>query len=509
MMHNTAFLSGSQAIARGAYQAGVRFVSGYAGDPTTEILRAASDMHAANVQWTPNEKVALEVALGIARGGSRALAVLKHIGLNIAADPLVASAYTGVNAGLVIVAIDDPGLLSSLSEQDTRHLARAAKLPMLSPSDTQEALDFLSLAFSMSERYDLPVIVHMTHRLCHMRGVCRLSEPVTSAQKTSVLRTPLTALEGLNRHTFLEKQLGAIETFANQAFEFNTIDVGSPDIGIITSGIAYAYAKEVFPEASYLKLGITHPIPQKLLSYFASLVKRLYVIEELDPFLEEQLQAFGLRVAGKDVFPRTGELTPEIVAKGLEKEGARTLDALTESIPLPSRQSNQCHTCMHRGLMNVFLKMNLQIVGDIGCFSPGELPPADPEEMDACFCIGASMSIAYGMSLAQGGDTHDTVTIVSGSTFMHSGLPALANIVENDGTATVCILASPSHDGAAHGAKAIDYGKLCEGIGVQSIRTVAPDDESAVEEILKEELPRPGVSVIISMNESVHETFQK
>jgi indolepyruvate ferredoxin oxidoreductase, alpha subunit len=500
MMNATAFLSGSQAVARGAHEAGVSFVAGFAGDPTSEILTAASDLHAMNVQWTPNEKVALEVALGIARGGSRALAVLKHIGLNVAADPLSASAYSGVSAGLVIVAIDDPGLLSSLNEQDTRHLARSAKIPMLAPSDTQETLEFLKLAFGISERYNLPVIVHMTHRLCHMRGVCRLSDPETVTARTSELRTHFAGLEGLQRHAQLEKQLGVIETFANQAFELNTIDVGSPEIGIITSGIAYAYAKEVLPDASFLKLGILHPVPHKLLTYFASLVRRLYVIEELDPFLEEQFHAMGLKAMGKEVFPRTGELSPDIVAKALEKEGARSLVSTASSVTLPARQSSLCLSCAHRGLLNVLIKMDLNIVGDVGCFNPGELPPADPEELDACFCIGASMSIAYGMSLAQGTDASDTVAVIAGSTFMHSGLPALANIVENGGSATVCILATPSHSDAGRHLNSIDYAKLCEGVGVQNIRTVHPDDEAGIEAVLTGELNRPGVSVIISMN---------
>ena len=499
-MNSNALLSGSQAISRGAFEAGARFVSGFAGDPTTDILTASTGHLATNVQWAPNEKVALEVAVGIAQGGMRALAVLKHAGMNIAADPLVASAYVGVNAGLVIVAIDDPGLLSSLSEQDTRHVTRAAKIPMLAPSDTQEALDFMKLAFSMSERYNIPVLVHMTHRLCHSRGVCRVSEPQSAPRRNSTMPPAATTRDGLARHTRLEKQLLAIEAFANQAFEFNTIDVGSTDIGIITGGVSYAYAKEVIPEASFLKLGIIHPVPQKLVTYFASLVKRLYVIEELDPFLEEQFRAMGLQAIGKDVFPRTGELSPEIIARGLAAEGVRSTASPTCAIELPARQSNMCLVCAHRGLMNVFL-LNLNIVGDIGCFNPGELPPADPEELDACFCIGASMSIAYGISLARGSDTgQDTVAVISGSTFIHSGLPALANIVENGGSATVCILASPSHSEERHHLTSINYEKLCEGVGVRNIRTVPPDDEARIEAALAEELDRPGVSVIISMN---------
>ena len=500
VMNATAFLSGSQAVARGAHEAGVGYATGFTGDPTTEILTAAAGQHSMNVQWAPNEKVALEVALGIARGGSRALAVLKHIGLNIAADPLVASAYSGVNAGLVIVAIDDPGLLSSMNEHDTRHFARSAKIPMLAPSDAQETLEFLRLAYNLSERHDLPVIVHMTHRLCHTRGVCRLSEPVSATRKPAAVKMRIGTADGLNRHAHIEKQLASIEAFANQAFEFNTVDVGSPEAGIITSGISYAYAKEAYPDASFLKLGIIHPVPRKLVTYFAGLVSRLYVIEELDPFLEDQLLAMGMKANGKDLFPRTGELTPDIVAAGLGTAGPRTDLPGTRAIPLPDRQPSLCLSCAHRGLMNVFLKMNLNIVGDVGCFNPGEPPPADPAELDACFCIGASMSVAYGMSLARGSGVPDTVAVVAGSTFMHSGLPALANIVENGGTATVCILGTSSHADAARHLGSIDYRKLCEGVGVRSIRIVHPEDESAVEAALSEELTRPGVSVIISEN---------
>ncbi|MBL0176225.1 MAG: indolepyruvate ferredoxin oxidoreductase subunit alpha [Ignavibacteria bacterium] len=498
-MKSTSLLSGSQAIARGAYEAGAQHVVGFPGAPVSDIIAAFDALPDTAAHWSPNEKVGLEVALGISQGGARTLAALQHIGMNIAADPLIASAYSGVNGGLVIAAIDDPGMLSSMNEQDTRHFARAAKLPMLAPSDPQETIEFMKLGFSMSEKYDVPVLLRMTTRLCNTRGLCMTGEAAVHAARNIGLKSPKTVADGLSRHEALEKQLAAIEVFSTQAFEINTIDVGSSDVGIITSAVPYLYAKEVLPTASFLKLGILHPLPHKLISYFATLVKRLYVVEELDPFLEEQIKAMGITVIGKDAFPRTGELTPDIVAKGLSTEGAVVTSALSVPVKLPSRQSNLCLSCAHRGLMNVFQAMNLNVVGDIGCFNPGELPPADPEEMDACFCIGASMSVAFGLSLASDAPSaRRTVSVVSGSTFMHSGLPALANIVQNSGTATVCLLAAPSNGDSVVPASTVDYRMLCEGVGVRRIRTVHPDDEQSIEAALREELDAPGVSVIIS-----------
>jgi indolepyruvate ferredoxin oxidoreductase alpha subunit len=498
-MKNTALLSGSEAIAHGAYESGVTHAIGFPGIPINDILTSFDALPGTSTHWAPNEKVGLEVALGISQGGGRTLAALKHIGLNIAADPIITSAYSGVNAGLVIAAIDDPGMLSSMNEQDTRHFSRAAKIPMLAPSDPQETIEFMKLGFSLSEKYDVPVVLRMTTRLCNTRGLCTLGEVAHPLTRTSTQRAPKSLSDGLSRHEALEKQLAAIEAFAAQAFDINTIDVGSPEVGIITSGVPYLYAKEVLPQASFLKLGILHPLPLKLITYFASLVKRLYVVEELDPFLEEQIRAMGISVLGKEAFPRTGELTPDIVAKGLAAEGAVVTSPLTAAMTLPTRQSNLCLSCAHRGLMNVFQAMDLNVIGDIGCFNPGELPPANPEELDACYCIGASMSVAFGLSLANTAPAAQrTVSVVSGSTFMHSGLPALANIVQNDGTATVCILASRSnHDGVVPESK-VDFRLLCEGVGVQRIRTVHPDDEASITAALTEELRSPGVSVIIS-----------
>jgi indolepyruvate ferredoxin oxidoreductase, alpha subunit len=500
-MSQLAFLSGSAAIARGAWEAGASFAAGFPGDPATPMLHALEALPGLDVQWTPNEKVALEVALGMAQGGRRALAVMKHIGLNIAADSLITSAYSGVRAGLVIVSVDDPGLLSSLNEQDTRHFARAAKLLMLAPSSPAEAQEFVTLAFALSEQHDIPVLVRMTTRLSHTRGVCRLSEPTGAPAQGGALKSPVSTGDGLRRHAQIEKVLAAVEQFGNQAFELNTVDVGSPEVGIITSGISYAYSREALPGASFLKLGMIHPLPHKLIAYFASLVKRLYVVEELDPFLEEQIRAMGITVTGKEVFPRTGELSPDTVARGLAAEGAQVSAPLPFTAIVPPRASQQCLGCAHRGLMNVFQKLQLRVVGDVGCFQPGELPPVDPKEIEACFCIGSSMSVAYGRALAQGEEAvRNTVAVISGSTFMHSGLPALANIVQNGGTATVCILVTPGTHESAPAPAGIDFAKLCEGVGVSTVRAVHPDDEEQIERALREELPRPGVSVLLSRN---------
>ncbi|MAT38295.1 MAG: indolepyruvate ferredoxin oxidoreductase subunit alpha [Ectothiorhodospiraceae bacterium] len=495
-MNTTAFLSGSEAISRGAYEAGVKFGCGFYGTPVTDILTHFQKEYERNVQWTPNEKVAVEVAYGTITGGVRSMVVLKNSGINNASEPLVSAAYHGVNAGLVIVAIDDPGMLTSSNEQDTRHFARSAKLPLLAPSDPQEALDFVKLAFKMSEQYNLPVVVRLTSRLCFTRSVCRLDEPLTNGIKSPLDEIPRLS-DRSKRHGEIEKQLAAIGSFGNKAFDINTIDVGSPDVGIITSGISYAYAKEVLPEASYLKIGIIHPLPQQLITYFAGLVQRLYVIEELDPFIEEQIRAMGIKVIGKEVFPHTGELNPDIVAKGLEAEGVKSEELQRDIIELPVKQDASCAGCQHQGLMNVFTKLGLHVVGDIGCYAAGETPPNPDHEM-GCFCIGASMSIAYGISLAQNSHADNkTVALLSGSTFLHSGLQSLSNIVSNKGTATVCILA---HEGSEsdNGTKKIDFEQICRGLGIESLHKVDSTDEAAIERALGEELPKPGVSVIIA-----------
>lgn len=501
-MNTQMLLSGSAAAARGACEAGAAWACGYPGTPATEILDAVAALEGTTLLRTANEKVALEVAMGVSQGGRRALAVMKHIGLNIASDAIVASAYAGVGGGLVITAVDDPGLLASMNEQDTRHFARAARIPMFAPSDAQEIHDFTRMAFAFSEQYDIPVIVRLTTRLCYTHSLCTVGERSEPAQRASKLHAPATRPEGVRRHEHLEKQLAAIESFGNQAFDLNTIDVGSNEVGIITSGISYAYAKEVLPEASFLKLGLIHPLPKKLIAYFASLVQRLYVIEELDPFLEEQIRAMGIDVIGKDAFPRTGELSSDIVAAGLVREGARSARS-GAATDLPLRSTVQCMGCAHRSLMNAFQTLGLTVVGDVGCYTPGDLPPADPTELDVCFGAGSSMSVAFGHALARGGDGRDTVAVLSGSTFLHSGLPALATIVANGGTTTVCILAAPSHGGGNSAASAadaapVDFARLCEGVGVARVLPIEVGDEEAAERALADARMLDGVTVIIS-----------
>ncbi len=495
-MNTQMLLSGSAAAARGACEAGAAWACGYPGTPATEILDAVTALDGTTMLRTANEKVALEVAMGVSQGGRRALAVMKHIGLNIASDAIVASVYAGVGGGLVITSIDDPGLLASMNEQDTRHFARAARIPMFAPSDSQEILDFTRMAFAFSEQYDVPVIVRLTTRLCFTHSMCTVGTRHESTLRGSVLHTPKTQREGMRRHEHLERQLAAIEAFGNQAFELNTIDVGSNEVGIITSGISYAYAKEVLPDASFLKLGLIHPLPKKLVAYFASLVQRLYVIEELDPFLEEQIRAMGINVIGKEAFPRTGELSADIVAAGLAREGASAPRPIMGS-DLPLRSTSQCMGCAHRSLMNAFQKLDLTVVGDIGCYTPGDLPPADPAELDVCFGAGSSMSVAFGHALARG-DSRDTVAVLSGATFLHSGLPALASIVQNGGTATICIMATPSHAAAASDTAGIDFVRLCEGVGVARVLPIEAGDEEAAERALADARMRDGVTVIIS-----------
>lgn len=504
-MSSIVLISGSEALARGAYQAGADFVGGFPGMPVNDILDATDAFSSSTVtQRATNEKVALEVALGIARGGGRALVVLQHTGLNTASDPLITSAYSGTNGGLVIAVIDDPGMLASMSEQDSRHFARTAKIPMLAPSDSQEIVDFTALAFRLSEKHDMPVLLHLTTRLCNTRSLCTVAEPEPVATRTPVLSNARSTAANLTRHEFLEKQLVSIRTLGNQAFELNSVDVGTSELGIITAGISYGYAKEVLPDASFLKLGMIHPLPDKLISYFSSLVRSLYVIEELDPFIEEQIRAAGIAIRGKEIFPAVGELSSERVAIGLAAAGNQiasggpALVAGKSAAELPARASHFCDACLYRTLMGVFKRMQLTIVGDVGCFRPGERPPTEPDGVDACFCIGSSMSIAYGLALKQNSaGAHRTVAVLSGSTFIHSGLQALANIVQHGGDATVCILVSPGSAGYNAVPASIDFVKLCEGVGVTAIRGLNPGDDTVSESVLDEELRRPGVSVII------------
>ncbi len=511
-------LSGNEAIARGAYEAGVRFGTGYPGTPSTEILEAFATYKDVIAEWAPNEKVALEVGFGAAVGGRRTFVTMKHVGLNVAADPLFSAAYAGVNAGLVIISADDPGMHSSQNEQDNRHFARAAKIPLLEPSSSQEAKEFMKLAFELSEHFDIPVLVRLTTRISHSKTVCTLDEPQHEDLKPyrkNPMKNVLLPAYARPRHHVLEETLKKLADYGNKAFQINAIDVGSSDVGIITSGIAYQYSKEAIPEASFLKLGLSYPLPQKLIRYFAQMVKRLYIVEELEPFLEEQIRAMGIEVhGGKDIIPITGELNVERVAGAFRsREPGLVASEGTDrkiEVSVPDRPPTLCPGCGHRGVMYVLHKLHLTVTGDIGCYTLGALPPL--KAMDTCLCMGASVSMAYGMEVAHGEKmARKTVAVIGDSTFIHSGITALTNIVYNQGVSTIIILdnhttAMTGHQGhpgtgknlTRQHAPEFDFKKLCEAIGVRRVRVVDPYNLEETETVVKEELSADETSVIIA-----------
>jgi indolepyruvate ferredoxin oxidoreductase, alpha subunit len=501
-------LSGNEAIARGAYEYGITFASGYPGTPSTEILENIVKYQNIRAQWCPNEKVALEVAAGAALGGARSIATMKHVGLNVAADPLFGLSYSGVNAGLIIVSADDPGMHSSQDEQDNRWFAKAAKIPMFEPSDSQESKDYLKAALEISEKYDTPVLFRMTTRICHSKTIVSVSEPIQIQKKNyskDFNKNVLLPSNAKIRHTFVEKRMLEIETLNNSA-SFNTFELRDEKIGIITSGIAYQYAKEIFPNASFLKLGMTNPLPRNLILDFASKVKDIIVIEELDPYLEDQIKALGIKVTGKDKLPIEGEFNLDIIERTFFNVEKKEI----EKIEIQNRPPTLCPGCSHRGMFYVFKKLHLNVTGDIGCYTLGALPPL--KAMDTCLCMGAGVSMAFGMEEASNKmSAKKTIGVIGDSTFVHSGITGLINIVYNQGITTICILdnhitAMTGHQENPVSGKLLtgkeipklDLVKLCEAIGVKRVKLVNPFNIEETEAIVSEELETNEPSVIIS-----------
>jgi indolepyruvate ferredoxin oxidoreductase, alpha subunit len=504
-------LSGNSAIARGAYEAGVQVAAAYPGTPSTEILEEIganySEIYA---EWSVNEKIAFEVAFGAALGGRRALAVMKHVGVNVAADALMTAAYTGVNSGLVLVSADDPGMHSSQNEQDNRYFARMAKLPLFEPSDSQEAKDFTALAFEVSEQFDTPVMLRPTTRVCHGKGIVETGEPLPPPRRSyqknpqKYVMIPAYARE---RHRLVEARRLQLEAFA-ETFAGNRIEMGDPRIGIVSSGVAYQYAREAFPSASFLKLGFTHPLPRRLIREFAGKVEKLYVVEELEPFLEEQLRAMGLEVTGKEVLPRTGELSPEIVRQALGGSNGRPAPAAAPA--LPGRPPVLCPGCPHRGLFHVLKKVRATVTGDIGCYTLSVLPPL--EMMDTCVCMGASIGVAQGLwRAAEEGQAGRVVAVLGDSTFIHAGIPSLVNAVYNRTPITVVIAdnrttamtgqqpnpgtgqtlqGEPTHE--------LDFEALARAVGVGYVATIDPMDIEPAEQVLRQAMAHPGPAVVVA-----------
>jgi len=504
-------LSGNEAVARGAYEAGVRFASAYPGTPSTEILETVARYREIEAQWAPNEKVALETAVGASLGGGRALVAMKHVGLNVAADPLFSLSYMGVNGGVVIVTADDPGMHSSQNEQDNRWYARAAKIPMLEPADSQEAKDFTVFAFQLSEEYDTPVLLRTTTRISHSKSVVELGGrrevPLRPYQKRFRKNVLLPSTARL-RHPWVEERMRKLEELANR-LELNRVEWGNRRLGIIAAGVAYQHAREAFPEASFLKLGMTHPLPEKLVRRFAEAVDQLLVVEELDPVLEEQIRAMGIPVVGKEKIPLLGELNPDVVAQGWNG-GAPELKPVLEDVKLPSRPPVLCPGCSHRGVFWALKKLRLTVHGDIGCYTLGALPPL--EAMDSCLNMGASIGMAEGMvKVAPEKFKGKVVGVIGDSTFIHSGITALIDMVYNRGLATVIILDNRTtamtghqeHPGTGKRLNGeptvrIDFEQLCRSIGLKHVRKIDPYDLDETIKVIREEVRRQEPSVIIA-----------
>lgn len=509
---------GNEAIARGAYEAGATVGAAYPGTPSTEIMQFFKAYPETYAEWAPNEKVALEVGIGSSIGGARTLVAMKHVGVNVAADPLFTFAYTGVNGGLVLISADDPGMHSSQNEQDNRGYARFAKLPVLEPSDSQEALDYTRLGFEISEQFDTPVMLRITTRLAHSQTLVESGErqevPLKEYKKNAPKFVMLPG-HARGRHVELEKRLLALKEYSESS-PLNRIEMGDPRLGIIASGVVYQYVKEALPDASVLKLGMSNPLPEKLVRQFASQVERLVVVEELEPVIEDQVKALGIKVEGKNLFSNIGEIAPEFIQEILGEAGKPQHHhhfKLHEQVP--ARPPLLCPGCPHRGVFRTLRRKRLNVFGDIGCYTLGALPPL--EGMDSCICMGASIGTALGFEKARGEEAaQKTVAVIGDSTFVHSGITAIIDVVYNQGHSTVLILdndttAMTGHqDHPATGmtlcddtTHKLDIPALLEAVGVRNIRIVDPLNLAELEKTLDEELVRPEPSVIICKRECV------
>ena len=507
-------LSGNQAIARGAWEAGCEVACAYPGTPSTEILESIAEYPEIKAEWSTNEKVALEVACGASYAGARALAAMKHVGLNVASDPLFTLSYTGIKGGLVVVTCDDPNLYSSQNEQDNRHYARSAKLPMLEPSDSDEARRFTKLAFELSEKYDCPVLIRSTTRISHGQSLVELEDRIPSPVKKGLDRDPAkyVMLPGYARprHPRVEERMKKLKEFA-ESFPENRMELGDKKIGIISSGIAYQYAREAFPEASFLKLGMVWPLPENLIKKFANQVEKLYVVEELDPFLEDNIRAMGLNPVGKEVFPICGELSPELVKKGILGEGA--VKELKFDTSIPARPPNLCPGCPHRGVFYVLKKLRAFVCGDIGCYTLAAQPPL--KSLHTCLCMGAGVGQSFGMEKVLGKE-EKIVAVIGDSTFFHSGITPLIDIVYNQGEATIIILDNlttamtgrQGHPGSGLSiynkpAKRILPEKLGEALGIEKVEIINPYNLKETEQVIKREMEAKRPSLIIARSPCV------
>ena len=501
---------GNKALARGLYEAGCSVVSSYPGTPSTEVTEEAAKYDEIYCEWAPNEKVAMEVAFGASLAGKRSFCGMKHVGLNVAADPLYTCSYTGINAGLVICVADDPGMHSSQNEQDSRHHAIASKVPMVEPSDSQEALDFAKMAFEMSEEYDTPVLIKMCTRVAHSQSIVettdRVVPPVVPYEK-KIAKYVMMPGNAIRRHPIVEERTRKLIEYANDC-PFNRVEMGDTALGIITSSTSYQYAKEVFGDkASILKLGLVNPLPDKLILDFAAKVDKLVIIEELDPIIENHCKVLGLTVTGKDVLPMEGEFSQNLIA---EKLGVEIGERKTLGEALPGRPPVMCAGCPHRGLFYTLSKNKCTVLGDIGCYTLGAVAPL--AAMELTLCMGASISSTHGFNKALGKESESkTVAVIGDSTFMHSGMTGLANVAYNQSNSTIIILENSITGMTGHQqnpttgynikgdpAGKINLEALCKAMGFERVTVVDPYDLAACDKVLKEELAADAPSVIIS-----------
>jgi len=512
-------LSGNEAIARGAWESGIRVASAYPGTPSTEILEALANYEGVLAEWAPNEKVALDVAAGAAYAGVPALAVMKHVGLNVAADSLFYVSMTGAEAGLIIVSADDPGMHSSQNEQDNRRYCKFARVPCLEPSDSQEAKDLVGVALALSTGFDTPVVLRPTTRISHSSTVVELGErtpqrvevPPYRIDAAKYIMVPANARQ---RHPVIEERIRRLAIWA-ESFPYNRLEWRGRALGIVTNGVAYQYAREVFPEASILRLGMTYPIPAGLVRQLAAGVDKLIVLEELDPFLEEEIRLLGLPVAGQDIFPRCGELDPQIVRESAIRAGLLPANAHVATVtppgpPLPARPPVLCPGCPHRAVIHVLRKLKLVVAGDIGCYTLAYLPPQSG--VHTCGCMGASIGVAHGM--AQAGLAGKDVAIIGDSTFFHSGLPALLNMAYNRGFTVAIILDNrttamtghqdnPGTGRTLRGQETIriDLAALAHSLGIEHVYVVDSYDLRAVEQAVRACLETEEPAVVIARRE--------
>lgn len=513
-MNQKVIMLGNEAIARGAYEAGVKVSTAYPGTPSTEIsenlVKYKDDIYA---EWSPNEKVATEVAIGASVSGVRSMACMKHVGLNVAADPLYTVSYMGVNGGLVVIVADDPGLYSSQNEQDTRMVARAAQVPVLEPSDSMEAKEFMKLAYEISENFDRPVIFRTTTRLAHSQELvelCDRVEPEDKPYEKDIRKNVMMPGNAKLRHIEIEKRNLELAEAAN-TMAINKVEMNDTKIGVITSGIPYQYVKEALPNASVLKLGMVNPLPKKLIEEFAQKVETLYIVEELDPVIEEQVKSWGVKAIGKEIFTVQGEYSANMIREAILGEKAD----VKAPAQVPGRPPILCPGCPHRSVYHVLNKLKIHAAGDIGCYTLGAVAPLSV--VDTTICMGASISSLHGMEKAKGKDyIKNWVAVIGDSTFLHTGVNSLMNMMYNKATGTVMILDNSTtgmtghQDHAATGKTllgeptyAINIPALCRAIGVKNVVEVNAFDIEKLEKVVKEEVAKDEVSVIITKSPCV------